>query len=1204
MINPQEQRIQKILDLLEETKVFSPEELEAAEEYLSEEQEETGMERVDKFPLRDMSSVSSGMAGQFTQMFSELASKGKNDLARKLGRILFTAGQTSGYALFPPYGYGSDYSMLFDDPAKAVALLGEKNASPGSVYRITQYTMNGLIKSAGNQQAVLRQAIDYQYKTPEGEVFLTAAYFYAKYPKARFQLEEKDKKGGLLAGIVKVFEQRGGVGTEVEMSAEDVALLRRCEDILVNSVENLFNNKLPEPVYKEVAAALRSDGMDEGILASVRKYGPVDGYLLRVLGGTAYVNFALSPCFRNMVTLCFAADTDGMLNVAEQMDIRGNLRYKGGNFDQIFGIKPKKYIEWAAGKKFNEVLKVQFERNQEIFMAYMESSEFETYNLMASVVKEMDPQMYAKIQKRSASRQQTKVINKFLEIVEPVAKSDVRSYLSGEAGIDTLYACEHSLTSQNNWMIRRQWSILEGYQANYGFDSLSTRCVALLMVSRSFSSSSYVLKSSNLDEKKVEKLFKRVDEEGLALRSQLDGYTDMWESFYADSWKDAFEAACKKVFRKYLEERSEEMITAFQNAGSTGRSFGISVLGEDPEKYKDALLSFAQDSSKTVKEKLLEVLYKKKDWEEDMKKLLASKKAAEREVAIRVLSKWDDTKYGAEFAAALEKEKNGKVRTLLETVMKVEAGGEKAGGTLTQEDLVKELHKGGRKRALAWAYETPFSKVHKKSGEEAAEEYLQAILLSYSAMSPCGVNSSAATLAAALDENELAVYVNELFDKWLEGGAESKKRWVLYAASIHGGAEIVSKLHHQIQEWPQAARGAIASEAVQALALNPLPQALLIVDGISRKFKFKQVRAAAGSALEFAASQLGITTEELADRIVPNLGFDENMERIFDYGGRKFTVTITTALEIEVFDESGKKLKNLPAPGKRDDEVKAAAAYEEFKQMKKQMKTTVSSQKMRLEMALSTGRLWSVEAWKDLFVKNPVMHQFAIGLVWGVYEDHKLVTSFRYMEDGSFNTEDEEEFELPEAGQFIGRDQFIGLCHPIELSEESLKTWKEQLEDYEITQPIEQLERPVYYRTEEEQEQKSLERFGGCIVNDLSLGGKLQTMGWYRGSVQDAGCFYSYYREDKELSLGVELHFSGSYVGGQNEDVTVYEVRFYKAGGEDGIKRGSYVYDEANDSNSYCLKEVPERYFSEVVLQVSRAVATSKEKNANWKKDR
>ena len=160
----------------------------------------------------------------------------------------------------------------------------------------------------------------------------------------------------------------------------------------------------------------------------------------------------------------------------------------------------------------------------------------------------------------------------------------------------------------------------------------------------------------------------------------------------------------------------------------------------------------------------------------------------------------------------------------------------------------------------------------------------------------------------------------------------------------------------------------------------------------------------------------------------------------------------------------------------------------------------------------------------------------------------------------------------------------------------------------------------MYRRTKEEEEQKSLERFGGCIVNDLSLGGKLMTMGWYRGSVQDAGGFYSYYREDKELGLGVELHFSGSFVGGENEDVTVYEARFYNAGGvvlagnggvmtgaaqgsnvPAGIRRGSYVYDEANDSNSYCLKEIPERYFSEIVLQLAKATAASKEKDPNWK---
>ena len=290
-----------------------------------------------------------------------------------------------------------------------------------------------------------------------------------------------------------------------------------------------------------------------------------------------------------------------------------------------------------------------------------------------------------------------------------------------------------------------------------------------------------------------------------------------------------------------------------------------------------------------------------------------------------------------------------------------------------------------------------------------------------------GISADAAFLAEDLESQELAAYVGELFDKWMEAGAEAKKRWVLFAASIHGGSDIIQRLYHQIQEWPQNARGSMAADAVQALALNPQPQALLIVDGIARKFKFKQVKAAAGQALEFAASQLGLTREQLEDRIVPNLGFDDHMERQFDYGPRSFTVTITLALEVEIFDESGKKLKNIPAPGAKDDAEKAAAAYAEFKEMKKQMKTTVSSQKQRLEMALSAERLWTASAWQELFVHNPIMHQFAIGLIWGVYKDHKLVQSFRYWEDGTFTNENKEALELPETAK-------ITLVHPMEMT--------------------------------------------------------------------------------------------------------------------------------------------------------------------------
>ena len=38
------------------------------------------------------------------------------------------------------------------------------------------------------------------------------------------------------------------------------------------------------------------------------------------------------------------------------------------------------------------------------------------------------------------------------------------------------------------------------------------------------------------------------------------------------------------------------------------------------------------------------------------------------------------------------------------------------------------------------------------------------------------------------------------------------------------------------------------------------------------------------------------------------------MQRTFDYGERTFKVMITPALDLEVYDQSGKKVKNLPRP--------------------------------------------------------------------------------------------------------------------------------------------------------------------------------------------------------------------------------------------------------------------------------------------------
>lgn len=1018
----------------------------------------------------------------------------------------------------------------------------------------------------------IRKALFYKDGQSEGgKQILYTLYFLLKYPDAKLIWEEEEKEDT----------------KKVCLLPEDQILMKEYEDCMCKRVNYMLNQGLLSEEIQKISDALHQEKLSDEAKQMVRRHTVVQN-VVEQTAGLAFANAPLSCCLKNLVELALFINRNAALNGMDFGDIRNDLKCRGGNFDKLFGIDSAKYIYWAAERFHKRILQVQFIKNREIYSKCCDAAPDTIVKRMLEVAKKLDLKFYLEKIKFSQDREREKIINTFSA---HAAFSNVQSYLRGEAGIEQLYACEDQITG-----LYYCHTNLNTYCKYFGEDDFFRRYAVLAAIAGNYYFfGTRIWQHKEEAEAESKKIFEEFEQEGMDFKHQVKITAEIKESIYYKELADKFYHVAKEVFGEYFLKQKEEVLEAFYKASANGRKFGLDFLAASPQENKEAILAFAQDSSKAVREKLLEILKQQTGWEQDIIQLLGAKKAMERELAIRVLVDWDIEKYRKLLEQALEKEKNKKLCTLLEKLTQTGQEAEEMKAVLTREDMVKKINQGGRSRTLAWAYQTPFSVVHKKGGEEASKEYLQAILLCYALMQPCGVSADAVFLAEDLQTAEFAVYINELFDKWIEAGAEAKKRWVLFAASIHGGMEIVKKLQHQIQEWPKYARGAIASDAVQALALSPDPQALLIVDGLARKFKFKQVKAAAGRALDFAAKQLGVEREELEDRIVPDLGFDEHMERVFDYGERCFRVTITTALEIEVFDKNNKKLKSLPAPGKKDDPEKAAVAYEAYKQMKKQMKTTIGSQKERLELALSSERMWNKASWEALFVKNPLMHQFAIGLIWGIYQDGVLVQSFRYMEDGTFNTEEEEEFVLPEDGK-------IGLVHPIELSEESRNTWREQLEDYEIVQPIEQLERSVFYPDEEEIKMRSLERFGGLVVNDLSLGGKLMAMGWYRGSILDAGGFYTFYREDAKIGYGVELHFSGSCVGvGGMDDVTIYDARFYKMG---EIERGNYAYDKVEQGKGIFLSEVPGRYFSEIVRQIALATASSKERNEDWKTKR
>lgn len=617
----------------------------------------------------------------------------------------------------------------------------------------------------------------------------------------------------------------------------------------------------------------------------------------------------------------------------------------------------------------------------------------------------------------------------------------------------------------------------------------------------------------------------------------------------------------------------------FKKLSAESRCLYIKVLYmADADKFRNKIFDAADDTSKSVRAVLTEAVPKIPDCRKDIEEMLYAKKAAKREMALEIIRNMPEADWTETLETAIEKEKSDKLRVKIASLL----GAEKSGGNAKEElsaiQLAEMITKGNKSRKVAWLFQSPYRPVHFTSGEEAEEKYMQAILLCYNSSD----NVNGKILCEALEVSELAAFAVEVIGRWLDSGASAKEKWILVFASLWGGREIIDIYVHYIKFWSENMRGAMAVAAVKALALNGSSEALMQVDNFARKFKSNQVKAAANEAMAEAAEFLGITAEELADRVVPDMKFDDRMCRIFDYGSRKFSVYLTPSLEIEIYNGE-KKVKNMPKPGINDETETAEKSYAEFKEMKKQLKNVVAVQKARLEYALMCERKWTSENWKKLFVKNPVMHSFAIGLIWGVYENSELKSTFRYMDDGSFTTSDEDEFDLPE-------NAVISLVHPIELTDEEIDKWSEQLSDYEIVQPFKQLSREVYFPNDSELKSTEINRFKGKSIVNLTFMSRMLKNGWYKGTAQDAGFFYEFTRKDvsrhikdnKGISVpdgwGAELKFSGMYIGAyseETEDITVEELTFYKA---------------ADMSSAVSVNDVNRRYFSEIIMQLTEII--------------
>lgn len=429
-----------------------------------------------------------------------------------------------------------------------------------------------------------------------------------------------------------------------------------------------------------------------------------------------------------------------------------------------------------------------------------------------------------------------------------------------------------------------------------------------------------------------------------------------------------------------------------------------------------------------------------------------------------------------------------------------------------------------------------------------------------------------------LDRSKNAAFAHALLDQWFQSDMKAADRWALDVAGIVGDDSIIERLTKPIPHWCQENRGSRAEWAVHAIALLGTETALGILDDLIHKYRNhrKYVGEAASMAIETTASILGISDDELAERIVPDFGFDSDGCREFDARNGKLIAVLNPEFKfVWRSPESEEVFSNPP------DKL-TPAAEEELKEAMKFLKEAVTRQTSRLQNSMISARRWSIDPWRKRFENHPVFRNFAMRLIWGVYDETRsLIRTFRLYPNGLTASAD------GSLEEFSGPAATIGVVHGLELDGDTRKSWAAHLRRFKVKPLFAQLDRPVHALDPLHGNRKELRLSEGVRITAGKLRAELLANGWSMGSTGDGGWIHCLFRKFPACGIDVYLPVAEFHATSSKNDEVALESAYF-ARGATGKK--SYR-DRMDVAEAIAFEHVPPIVYSEIVGNLTSLIA-------------
>lgn len=278
-----------------------------------------------------------------------------------------------------------------------------------------------------------------------------------------------------------------------------------------------------------------------------------------------------------------------------------------------------------------------------------------------------------------------------------------------------------------------------------------------------------------------------------------------------------------------------------------------------------------------------------------------------------------------------------------------------------------------------------------------------------------------------LDKESFIEFIKNVYDK-------TNKETAAIIYCIYGGDEALYNVYKKEQD---------TKLSLLIIKLNiESKYALRLLYKIYTSTKKSEVRYEADKLIDEVMEKMDIDYNEFQLRFSSNLLFNSEGEILLN---KDYKLILNSDYTLSLFDtKNNKELKKIPQ--NFDENLK-----EEIKSLRKEVADFIKNTSHLLSVLLIEGKTYSYDFYKDVFVDNTMMNKFASTLIWNLYDkDYKFLTTFRYSGDGSYSNFNDEEIK-------IDNNSFVGLASPVEMDDETVAKWRKQLEDYELSQPLEQL---------------------------------------------------------------------------------------------------------------------------------------------------